>query len=478
MPPGVVDSWGPDVAAFADRELRIRLDAWQRRALNRALAIDPATGLLVHRHYLVSAGRQNGKTVAIRALIGWALTAAAMPEWTTLLGLAHQKKQARIPYKAVRADLEPIRRRLARQGGLALTAYLGLRSDMYGRHREYDIASREASNAVRSESVDLAVFDEVRLQRTYDVWQALEPTTRARPDPLIFAISSAGDDRSQLLRDWWERGLRIIDGVEPADGFGMTWYAADDDDDPTSPAAVMKANPAVAEGRVKLGPVLASFRSLTLSTYRQETLNLWSSGGDEWLPAGTWEVRRGPQPVVDGQRVVLGVESSPTWSRATVTVSIATDVGAWLGVAGELVAARTASATVRPEDLGGLVARLIGTWRPAAVAYSASAACAPYVEAAAKDARVEAIALGPRQVRAASAMLRSELVGGRLTHADDPMLAAQVRAARPSTSLESGDWYLSIRESVGDIDGIRAGAWASWAVIAPPESPTPVQVFV
>lgn len=478
LPAGVRHSWGPDVAAFAERELRIRLDAWQQRALNRALAIDPATGLLVHRHYLVSAGRQNGKTVAIRALIGWALTAAAMPDWTTMLGLAHEKKQARIPYKAVRADLEPIRRRFARQGGLRLTAYLGMSSDLYGRHREYDIASREASNAVRSESVDLGVFDEVRTQRGYDVWQALEPTTRARPDPLIFAISTAGDDRSVLLRDWWERGLRIIDGVEPGDGFGMTWYAAGDDDDPASPAAVLKANPAVAEGRVKLGPVIASIRSLTTSAYRQETLNLWSSGGDEWLPAGTWDARRGVQPAIDGQRVVLGVESAPTWRRASVTVSIATDVGAWLGVAGELDASRGTAATVPPEDLTRLVAKLIGQWHPSAIAYSASSACAPYAEQAAAAARIPAIALGPRQVRAASAMLRSELVGGRLTHADDAMLAQQVRAARPSAPLEGGDWYLSIRESVGDVDGIRAGAWASWATIAPPDVVVPPQVFV
>jgi hypothetical protein len=477
MPPGVVGSWGPDVAAYVADELGIRLDVWQRRSLNRALAFD-ATGRLVHRHYLTSAGRQNGKTVGVRGLLGWALTAPAMPPWEQLLGLAHDKRQARAPYAKVLDDLRPIRRRLARHGGLALTRYLGIRSDLYGRHREYDIASREAADTIRSMSVDLAVFDEVRTQRTYATWSALEPTTRARPDPLVYAISTAGDDRSVLLRDWWERGVRIIDGAEPADGFGMTWYAADDDDDPESHAAIRKANPAVAEGRVPIGPVAASIRSLTPSAYRQETLNLWSSGGDEWLPAGLWDARRADQPARDGTRVVLGVESAPTWRRASVVVTILTDAGAWSGIAGELDAARMAAATVAPDDLTRLLAQLIRTWSPAAVTYSAASACAPYAEAAAAAARVPAVALGAREVRAASALLRSELVGGRLTHSDDPLLAQQVRAARPSAALESGDWYISIRESVGDVDAVRSAAWSAYTAIRPPEREPGPQVFV
>jgi hypothetical protein len=63
-----------------------------------------------------------------------------------------------------------------------------------------------------------------------------------------------------------------------------------------------------------------------------------------------------------------------------------------------------------------------------------------------------------------------------LTHRDDPLLAAQVRSARPSAPIEGGDWYLSVRASMGDVDAIRAAAWAAWACIAPPEHE--VQIFV
>lgn len=474
LPSTVVGSWGPDVAAWAKRELGITLDRWQRRALNRALAYD-ARGFLVHRHYLVSTGRQNGKTVLFRALIGWALTARDTPAWTTILGLAHDKKQARVPYTAVLADLAPIKRRVVR--GLALTRYLGIRSDLYGRHREYDVASREAADAIRTFSVDLGGFDEIRTQRNYDTWAALEPTTRARPDPLIFAISTAGDDRSVLLRDWWERGLRIIDGAERFAGFGMTWYAAGDDQAPDDPAAIRAANPAIVEGRVKLGPVADSILNLSPAAYRSETLNLWSEGADEWLPPGTWPRRAGTQPG-EAIRVVLGAEASPTWRRVTVAVAIVTDAGAWVGVAGEIDAATTASSTVPPAELVKLVARLAREWHAGELAYSGQAAAAPHLEAWAVEANVKATALGARQIRSASGLFRSELIGGRLTHADDPLLAQQVRVARPSGPLEGGDWYFSVRESLGEIDALRAAAWATWAAIAPEDAPTPPNIHV
>lgn len=480
LPPNVIGSWGPDVEAWALAELGIRLDRWQRRALNRALATVARSGSLslpgrpvargvehlAHSHYLTSTGRQNGKTVKVRALTGWALTAGATPDWHRILGLAHDRGQARIPYEAVLADLAPIKRRFPR-GGLALTRYLGIRSDLYGRHREYHTGSKESRNAIRGSTNDVGLFDEVRTQVNYETWAALEPTTTARPDPLIYGTSSAGDDRSILLRDWWERGIRIIDGAEPFAGFGMTWYAAGDDQAPDDPDAWRAANPAVAEGRIPLEVVRKSLYTLTSSSFRQERLNLWSEGADEWLPPGTWRLRIGRQPD-QAIRIVLGAEATSTWRRVTVTVAIVTDAGAWVGVAGELDSSRTSSSSIAPAELVKLVGRLAGEWHATEIAFSAAAAAAPHLEAWAKGAGVRPIALGARQIRAASALFRSELVGGRLTHVDDPLLAQQVRVARPSGPLD-GDWFFSLRDSLGEIDALRAAAWASWAAIAPEE---------
>ena len=472
-------SWGPDVAAWAQATLGISLDRWQRRVLNRALAVGP-DGRLLHRLYLASTARQNGKTALVRSLVGWTLTARHTPPWSLVLGLAHDRAQARIPYEAVLADLVPIANRLGSpaRGGLALTRYLGIRSGMYGRPREYRTASREARNSVRSLSVDLGIFDEVRTQVNMDTWAALEPTTTARPDPLIFAISTAGSDRSVLLRGWWEQGRRIIDGAEPFAGFGMTWYAPPDDMAQDDPRALRAANPALAEGRLTLEGVLGTgtIRPGT-PEWLEEKLNLWSEAADEWLPPGIWRRQIALQPEAYG-RIVLGVEAVPTWRRATITVALVTDAGVYVAVAGELDASRTAGGTISPGDLIGELRRQVDAWHPRLICYSAAAAAAPHVDAWAKDAGIAAHGLGPRDIRSASALYRSELIGGRLTHPDDPLLAQQVRHGRPSAGIEGGDWYFSIRDSLGEIDALRAAAWAAWGAISPESPVTEVQIFV
>ena len=88
------------------------------------------------------------------------------------------------------------------------------------------------------------------------------------------------------------------------------------------------------------------------------------------------------------------------------------------------------------------------------------------------------MALHGGQLRAASEGFRAELVGGRLTHADDPLLATQAAAARPSSAISAGSWYFSVRTAAGDVDAIRAAAWAAWALLAPEAAIAPPQAFI
>jgi hypothetical protein len=123
-----------------------------------------------------------------------------------------------------------------------------------------------------------------------------------------------------------------------------------------------------------------------------------------------------------------------------------------------------------------LVGKLAKEWKATDVAFSRAAASGDHIEAWAAEANVKPLPMHSREIRAASQLFRSELIGGRLTHADDPLLSQQVRDARPSHGMEE-DWYFSIPESVGEIDALRAAAWAAWAAIAPPDADVGSQVF-
>ena len=433
----------------------------------------------MHREYLVSTARQQGKTALVRSLLGWALTTDVGPAWALLYGLAYNRAQARIPYDAVRADLAPIARRLGPEarGGLAVTRYLGIRSAVAGWRREYHVTSREARDALRGYSIDLAIFDEVRTQRDEETYAALKPTVSARPEPLIFEISSAGDERSILLRALWERGRRVIEGAEPAEGFGMSWYAADDGDAPDDPATWRKSSPALVEGRAfGEATVRDELRALTPATFRRERLNLWADAADEWLPPGVWARQTGELPETR-RLVTLAVEAAPDWSHATIAVAVepADDAPAFVGVAAELVA--EPGSTVDPDALLEALDRIRGAWSPARVVWSRSASAAPALRAWAEAADLPTLELTAGDLRSASELFRAELVGSRLVHADDPLLGVQARRARPSGRLDAGSWYFSIRESRGAIDAIRAAAFAAWACLSPAARPSQPEIF-
>jgi len=299
----------------------------------------------------------------------------------------------------------------------------------------------------------------------------------ARPEPLIFEISSAGDERSVLLRSLWERGRRIIDGAEPAEGFGMTWYAADDGDAPDDPRAWRKSSPALVEGRILEATIRDELRGLTPSTFRRERLNLWADAADEWLPPGVWARQVGE---LDGlrRRSILAVDVDPGWTHASIVVAVqpvADDAPTFVGIAAELVAAP--GSTVDPSELVEALERMRGAWAPELVAWSRSSSVAPALRAWATSADVPTLELGAGDLKSASEHFRSELVGRRLVHADDPVLAVQARRARPSGPLEAGAWYFSVRESRGSIDAIRAAAWAAWAILTPAPEPSQPEIF-
>ena len=439
---------------------------WQEDALEHLLAVD-RRGRLVHSMYVLSTARQNGKTTIVRALVGWALTAAPL-DWARVLGLAYDRAQARVLYDAVLGDLgaPDMLWAIARA-----TRFRGILSRL---GRRYDTASRDAGLGARGLSTDLGIFDEVMTQRTTAVWEALLPTLSARPDALVVGLSTAGDARSVLLREWWERGVRIVERREAAAGFGMSWWAAPDGAPPASLEAILPANPAY---NVTLRPaaVAAERGSLSASAWKRERLNLWVELADDWLPPDAWpraSLRRTMTP--EPGTAVLGVDVAPAWRRATIAVVAPMGDGTWhAAVVADLRPAQ--GRIVAPVDLELAMVQATAEWSPAAWAWDQHAAAAAQVERIVTERDWTPRAYGGRAIVGAHETFYAELVAGRLTHDPDALVDAAIMNAR-STPTADGGWRLSRRESVGPIDPILAVLYAAAAALAPEPVVAP-QVF-
>jgi phage terminase large subunit-like protein len=460
LPAGVVGSDGPLVAAWSRRVLGIELMPWQEYSLRRALAYD-ADRRYVHRHYLTSTGRQNGKTLKARALIGWAIE--EHPAWRRIWGLAYDRRQASVLYREVSGDLEG-------RPGVKVTAYHGITTPQG--HR-YDTASRTAKDNLRGSTTDLAVFDEVMTHRDDLTWAALLPTIATRPLALIDASSSAGDDRSILLRAWWEQALAIIRGDMPSGGFGMTWWAPPDDADPADPDAWPLANPALLGGILTRETIAYERSMMAGATFRRERLNLWSDSADDWLPPGLWRSLADPDRTIplDSPRVVVAADVTPSWQHGTVAVAARMAEGhPHMAIAAEVDALRQ-RADVRPSQLIEATVRAIATWAPAAVLYDQHGGLAPHLE---RSGIANLLPVPASRMLSVCAHFEGLARGRELTHSGDDVLAVSLASA---ARAEVGDgWRWARKRSTGHIDGIVAGSMALWGATSDEAVPV-VQVF-
>jgi len=436
------------------------------------LAVDPTTLRLVHREYLAGVPRQSGKTTLARVLVSWALSVS--PLWRRTVGLAYDRDGARRIYLPVKADCESdpwLRERIRTTLHAGLTGPDG---------RVYQVGSKDAPRALRGEAVDLVLADELLTQRTTELWDAVIPATAARPSPLVFGISNAGDERAVLLRRLYQRGRAIVDGRAPA-GYGMTWYGAPEGADRESRRVILAANPALREGLLSWEGVEAERESLTPDAFDRERLNVLAERPRDagWIGAGVLERAGAPDRVVsiaECRPLAMAVDASWGWTRATIRVAATMPDGVPVHapIVGELHAG--GAGAVAPAALLAEVARLVELWRPDVLAYDATSAVGPHMERVAATVDVPSRGLGIRDMVSASTALADALVAHELTHDGEPATIAAGLAARRADVGES--WRLSRKRSAGPIDSLVAMAVAHYAATRPVDPDVEPQVFV
>lgn len=117
------------------------------------------------------------------------------------------------------------------------------------------IRNREHKNVLRCLSADAyrneglngsVIVDEIHAHRSDELISALTYATRATPNGLVLAISTAGDDRNGVGFQWWKDCELVIRSPSANPSFYGLIYAADPEtDDFSDPAVWRKANPSM-----------------------------------------------------------------------------------------------------------------------------------------------------------------------------------------------------------------------------------------
>jgi hypothetical protein len=274
------ESFGPLVAAWAERNLPGELMAWQRLALDGQLQHD-GTGQLLHSESLVTVARQNGKSYGMAALIGWWLTEmpiiAGRPQ--SIISAAHKLDRAFALFK----ELAPV-----------LEARFDAKINWsYGRNfvelpggSTWHVTAATPQNA-HGASADLVCLDEIWSIGPEVIFDAYRPTMTARPNPLMSMWSTAGDESSKVMLQLREQAIHAIDERRASALFYAEWSP--------KPGANLDRPDTWAWANPALGTTITvdRLRRMAETPNRQAFLrahcNVWISAAQAWLPAGLWE---------------------------------------------------------------------------------------------------------------------------------------------------------------------------------------------
>lgn len=193
-------SWGFECVQFLTLILGWSLIPWQRWLYIHALEKNEAGTGLRFKTIIILIARQNGKTQWLKGIGLWKLFLDGAKQ---VLISAQNLEIAETTLAEAVADVKACRLTRKEYRGFSQTnGKFKLRLAPTKDAPEEPRAWRAAVAGVkggRSLSIDLAIMDELRLQQTWKAWDAIAPTTLARPRSLVVGASNAGDATSTVL---------------------------------------------------------------------------------------------------------------------------------------------------------------------------------------------------------------------------------------------------------------------------------------
>ena len=136
------------------------------------------------------------------------------------------------------------------------------------------------------------IIDELHAHKTRGLIDVLETATGARRQPLIFKITTAGDDPISPGGDEHDYACKVLDGVLADEGYFAFVAHADDEDDWTLPTTAAKANPnyGVSVNPADLASKVTKAMAMpsAAASYKQKHLNWWVNASAPCLSVDGW----------------------------------------------------------------------------------------------------------------------------------------------------------------------------------------------
>lgn len=283
---------------------------WQRTLLDDLFELDPVTRQRRYRIAYIGMPRKNGKSTLAAGLALYGLIMDGEPG-AEVYSCAGDRKQASIVFGEARrmamADPELADLITPRQHHLEVPATNGV----------YRVLSADAA-LQQGLNPSFVVFDEVHVQPSGDLWDAMTLGSGTRRQPLIIGITTAGWDEGSLAYRLYDYGRKVARGEIDDPTFFFRWWEPPEGADHRAPETWQAANPALG-GFLKLDDFTTAVRTTPESAFRRFRCNQWVAAADYWLPLGAWEDCADPTVALDPKLpLAVGIDIGITHDATAV----------------------------------------------------------------------------------------------------------------------------------------------------------------
>ena len=288
----------------------IKLEDWQKEdILKPAFGIKKISDKLRRfRTVYVEIPRKNSKST-LGAGIALYLILADGEKGAEVYSAAGDREQARIIFDIA-------------SGMVASEPELSKRLQSY----QFTIKSKKSMNFYRVISAEHRtkmgfnasgiIFDELHVQPTRDLWDTLQTAKGARQQPITFAFTTAGFDKSSICYEIHDKAIKIKEGLLEEETFLPVIYRADEDDNIYEEATWRKANPGfgsiVKADYIREQLAVVKNEPSFESTFRRLHLNQWVGSEFTWIPDNVWMNCSGTFTPEPGGECYAGLDLSST----------------------------------------------------------------------------------------------------------------------------------------------------------------------
>lgn len=170
----------------------------------------------------------------------------------------------------------------------------------------------------------LALMDELHAWPTRDLWDVIDDGMGARLQPLIFQITTAGNNRHGICAEQRKHVCSILERRATDDHYFGIIFTIDEGDDPHDPASWHKANPLLGIAKtvefMRQQSDMAKLLPGKLNAFLNKQLNIWTEQEVRWLSPQAWDACGGEidEKSIVGMSCIGGLDMASTTDVAAL----------------------------------------------------------------------------------------------------------------------------------------------------------------